>query len=288
MPRAKKRPMSRRSRPRASAKPKPELHLTIARVASMLNVSPSTLRLWERMGLCHPARSDTGYRMYSQAEVERLKRVQRLRLEHKLNVNGILHVMSAEEESAAEVVSLPPPDNSPIHRQLRKLRLERRMTLAQAAERAGLSSSFLSSLELGQTNASIATLQKLSVLYETNVLSFFGQPSAVRKLVRKRDRQRLQSEPGVTMELLAHGRTAMEPHLFSIAPGTSSGGSYQHRGEEFVYVLRGNCEFWLDEVEHYHLRSGDCLYFSSQQAHRWNNPGSVECALLWINTPPTF
>jgi DNA-binding transcriptional MerR regulator/quercetin dioxygenase-like cupin family protein len=253
----------------------------------MLKVSPSTLRLWERMGLCHPTRSDTGYRMYSQAEVERLKRVQRLRVEHNLNVNGILHVMSADE-SAAEVVSLPPPDSSPIHRQLRKLRLERRMTLAEAAERAGLSSSFLSSLELGQTNASIATLQKLAVLYETNVLSFFGQPSAVSKLVRKRDRQRLQSEPGVTMELLAHGRTAMEPHLFSIAPGTSSGGAYQHRGEEFVYVLRGECEFWLDEVEHYRLRSGDCLYFSSQQAHRWNNPGSVECALLWINTPPTF
>ncbi|MDQ1694145.1 MAG: hypothetical protein QOH85_1680 [Acidobacteriaceae bacterium] len=287
MPRAKKRPASRRSRPKASAKPKAELHLTIAGVASMLKVSPSTLRLWERMGLCHPTRSDTGYRMYSQAEVERLKRVQRLRLEHNLNVNGILHVMSADE-SAAEVVSLPPPDSSPIHRQLRKLRLERRMTLAEAAERAGLSSSFLSSLELGQTNASIATLQKLSVLYETNVLSFFGQPSAVSKVVRKRDRQRLQSEPGVTMELLAHGRTAMEPHLFSIAPGTSSGGAYQHRGEEFVYVLRGECEFWLDEVEHYRLRSGDCLYFSSQQAHRWNNPGSVECALLWINTPPTF
>jgi DNA-binding transcriptional MerR regulator len=88
------------------------LHLTIARVASMLNVSPSTLRLWERMGLCHPTRSDTGYRMYSQAEVERLKRVQRLRLEHNLNVNGILHVMGADE-SAAEVAPGRPPDNSP-------------------------------------------------------------------------------------------------------------------------------------------------------------------------------
>lgn len=253
----------------------------------MLKVSPSTLRLWERMGLCQPSRSDGGYRMYSQTEVERLKRIQHLRLEHNLNANGILHVMGADETPDAP----KPPQrsgSSPIYRQLRKLRLERKLTLAEAAERVGLSSSFLSSLERGQTNASIATLQKLSVLYDTNVLSFFGKPTATSKLVRKRDRQRLQSEPGVTMELLAHGRTAMEPHLFSIAPGTSSGGAYQHEGEEFVYVLRGECEFWLDEVEHYHLHSGDCLYFSSHQAHRWNNPGTTECALLWINTPPTF
>jgi uncharacterized cupin superfamily protein len=80
----------------------------------------------------------------------------------------------------------------------------------------------------------------------------------------------------------------MEPHLFRLAPGTSSGESYYHDGEEFIYVIRGSCEIWLDEVEYYRLRPGDCLYFSGSQTHRWNNPSAHEAILLWVNTPPTF
>jgi quercetin dioxygenase-like cupin family protein len=78
------------------------------------------------------------------------------------------------------------------------------------------------------------------------------------------------------------------PHLFRIAPGATSGGSYHHDGEECVNVISGTCEFWLDEVEHYVLKMGDTLYFSSAQAHRWSNPGTDEAVLLWINTPATF
>jgi uncharacterized cupin superfamily protein len=80
----------------------------------------------------------------------------------------------------------------------------------------------------------------------------------------------------------------MEPHLFRLAPGATSGGSYHHQGEEFIFVLAGSCEIWLDEAERYHLRKGDSLYFSSSQAHRWRNSGDVETVLFWINTPPTF
>jgi quercetin dioxygenase-like cupin family protein len=107
-------------------------------------------------------------------------------------------------------------------------------------------------------------------------------------LVRPRQRRQLSNEPGVRIELLALGQISMEPHLFRIAPGANSGGSYHHDGEECVYVVSGACEFWLDELEHYLLNSGDTLYFPSTQAHRWKNPGPREAVLLWINTPATF
>src|SRR5438034_5176683 len=90
------------------------------------------------------------------------------------------------------------------------------------------------------------------------------------------------------MELLAWGNTAMEPHLFRIKPGGGSGESYSHEGEEFLHVLRGNFEIWLDAKEHYHLKPGDSLYFESSTPHRWKNPGRTETWLLSINTPPTF
>jgi DNA-binding transcriptional MerR regulator/quercetin dioxygenase-like cupin family protein len=258
----------------------------------MLSVSSSTLRQWENAGLTHPRRTRSGYRTYSREEVERLKAIQHLRLEKNLNVDAIRHLMgSASRRNGASHAAAPaagPGRVAPIGNRLRKLRRERSMTLSEAAAGTGLSVSFLSCLERSQVHASVATLQRLAVFYKTNVLSFFGGAQQSGKLVRPQQRIELSSEPGVHLELLALGNTAMEPHLFRLAPGTSSGGSYHHEGEEFIFVISGSCDVWLDEVEHYQLKSGDSLYFSSAQTHRWSNPYKLPAVLLWINTPPTF
>ena len=90
------------------------------------------------------------------------------------------------------------------------------------------------------------------------------------------------------MELLAWGRTIMEPHLFRVAPSAGSGDSYAHEGEEFLHVLKGCLEISLDEGETTRLEEGDSFYFESSTQHRWWNPGKKEAWVLWINTPPTF
>jgi mannose-6-phosphate isomerase-like protein (cupin superfamily) len=89
------------------------------------------------------------------------------------------------------------------------------------------------------------------------------------------------------MELLAWGNTVMEPHLFRITAKATSGESYKHEGEEFLFVLRGELRMLLD-AEEYRLRTGDSFYFDSSTPHRWSNPGRTETWVLWINTPPTF
>jgi transcriptional regulator with XRE-family HTH domain len=162
------------------------------------------------------------------------------------------------------------------------------MTIFQAAEGSGLSNSYLSSLERGQSNASVATLQRLSVLYQTNVLSFFSEAGEPHKLIRLQNRKQISNEPGISIDLLASGSHLMEPHLFRLAPGASSGGAYNHEGEEFIFVLQGSCEICLDQEECYQLKKGDSLYFSSMQQHRWRNTAREETILFWINTPPTF
>jgi DNA-binding transcriptional MerR regulator/quercetin dioxygenase-like cupin family protein len=266
---------------------KQSIHFTISNVSRMINVSPSTLRIWDNVGLVCPGRTAGGYRAYTPPQIERLKEIQRLRVDKNLNVEAIRHIVGKEKKIGGPVASQPSSGAS-IARQLRKLRKQRGLTLADASAAMGLSTSFLSSLERAQTNASIATLQKLSVFYETNVLAFFGNYDQPRKLVKPHHRKVLSNEPGINIELLAYGKNSMEPHLFRIAPGASSGGSYHHEGEEFIYVIRGSCEIWLEEVEHYRLQPGDSLYFSSRQTHRWKNSGYDEAVLLWINTPPTF
>jgi len=258
----------------------------ISEVSSLLNVSPSTLRQWENVGLTAPSRTEGGYRVYSAHQVEQLKRIQSLRVKNGLNIGAIQQSLGPLEKPAGKQ-SAKAREVSIGHR-LRQLRRSRKITLAQAATATKVSAGFLSCLERGQVHASISTLQKLAVFYDTTVLAFFGTSTRPGKLVRATERKKLSNEPGIQIELLAHGSRAMEPHLFRLAPGTSSGESYYHDGEEFIYVIRGSCEIWLDEVEYYRLRVGDCLYFSSSQTHRWNNPFAEEAILLWVNTPPTF
>jgi DNA-binding transcriptional MerR regulator/quercetin dioxygenase-like cupin family protein len=262
------------------------LAFTISEASKIINVSRSTLRIWENVGLTHPIRTESGYRTYSSEQIERLKQIQRLRTEKNLNVAAIRHLIGAEKQPTA----LPPPPNGAhsIGEQLRQLRERRGLTIFEAAERTGLSSSYLSSLERGQSNASVATLQKLSVSYQTNVLAFFKDSKEPRKLVRAQNRKQISNEPGIQIELLASGSNLMEPHLFRLAPGATSGGAYNHEGEEFIFVLKGCCEICLDKKERYTLRQGDSLYFSSMQKHHWKNIGSEEAMLFWINTPPTF
>jgi hypothetical protein len=56
-----------------SQSPNGSFHFTISQVAKMINVSPSTLRLWEQRGLARPHRTESGYRVYQLDDIERLK-----------------------------------------------------------------------------------------------------------------------------------------------------------------------------------------------------------------------
>jgi len=135
--------------------------------------------------------------------------------------------------------------------------------------------------------ASVATLRKLARFYKINILDLFQPSESNPYLVRPADRKVLAGGKGVRMELLAWGNTAMEPHLFRIAPGAGSGESYSHHGEEFLHVIRGELEIVIAGQKH-SLRAGDSLYFDSSMPHEWKNPGKTESSVLWVNTPPTF
>lgn len=270
------------------ARTKGVVYFRISEVARMLGVSSSSLRTWERMGLITAARSQGRYRLYSRETLKQLRKIKRLRTVQGVNPAGIAAIMHADQENQPELPK-PKGQQEAVAGMLLQLRREKGLTLAAVAKRTGVSVSFLSSLEHGFSNASIATLQKLARLYGTNVLAFFSdEAGAPRRLVRVRERKILAPNSGVQMELLAFGKNFMEPHLFRIAPGADSGGAYSHEGEEFIYVLQGKLEVWLDELEHYILEAGDSLYFGSAQGHRWRNLSEKETLLLWVNAPATF
>ncbi len=257
--------------------------LRISEVARRVGISSSALRAWEALGLVSPHRTKSRYRLYAEADVRLLQRAVFLRRARGLNPAAIVHVLKRQG-----VVS-PLPESAPLPGQrFRRLRTRRGLSLAQVARATKVSVGFLSALERGQMRSSISTLRRIARFYRTNILSLFETAAENPRLVRPNQRKILETTPGVRMELLAWGQTAMEPHLFRIKPGGGSGESYSHEGEEFLHILRGEFEIWLNSKEHYRLKPGDSLYFESSTPHRWRNPGRSETWLLWVNTPPTF
>jgi transcriptional regulator with XRE-family HTH domain len=240
--------------------------------------------MWERLGLARPRRTASQYRLYSEEDVRLLKRASFLRKVRGMNAPAIVQTLKREG------LAQPPPGNG--HRgalgaRLRQLRLSQGASLRNVARRVGISVGFLSAIERSQMSASVGTLRKLARYYKTNILDFHDADKANQNLVRPHERKILRVGAGVEMELLAWGNTVMEPHLFRVAPGASSGESYTHVGEEFLYILKGELEIFLREEE-YRLKEGDSFYFESAVPHKWANPGRSETLVLWVNTPPTF
>lgn len=257
--------------------------LRISEVARRVGISSSALRAWEALGLVAPQRTLSRYRQYTESDVRLLQRAIFLRRVRGLNPAAIVHVLKRRG-----IVAAPAEGSLLPGQRFRRLRAKRGLSLAQVAKATGVSVGFLSALERGQMRSSIATLRRIARFYRTNILSLFEPAGENPRLVKPGQRKVLETSPGVRMELLAWGHTAMEPHLFRVRAGGGSGESYSHEGEEFLHVLRGEFEIWLADKQHFRLKRGDSLYFESSTPHRWKNPGQAEAWVLWINTPPTF
>jgi MerR family transcriptional regulator, heat shock protein HspR len=70
----------------------------ISVAAELADMHPQTLRMYESRGLIEPKRSPKGTRLYSQADVERLRRIQEMTTELGLNLAGVERVLVLEEE----------------------------------------------------------------------------------------------------------------------------------------------------------------------------------------------
>jgi MerR family transcriptional regulator, heat shock protein HspR len=81
----------------------------ISVAAELAEMHPQTLRMYEARGLITPKRSPKNTRLYSQDDVERLRRIQQMTAEEGLNLAGVETVLEMEaelERSKAELAKL--------------------------------------------------------------------------------------------------------------------------------------------------------------------------------------
>ena len=66
--------------------------------AELAGVHPQTLRIYERKQLVEPQRTGGNTRLYSEADIERLRLIQQLTQEEGVNLAGVVRILELEDE----------------------------------------------------------------------------------------------------------------------------------------------------------------------------------------------
>jgi len=89
--------MPRRRRSVAADSDRPLYMISVA--AQLAGVHPQTLRIYERKQLVSPKRSSGNTRLYSDADIERLRLIQQLTQEEGINLAGVVRIIELEDEA---------------------------------------------------------------------------------------------------------------------------------------------------------------------------------------------
>jgi transcriptional regulator with XRE-family HTH domain len=190
---------------------------------------------------------------------------------------------AADRTAAAEALELG--------RRIRQLRREKKMALREVAEAAGVSESFLSQVERGLANPSVASLRRIANAIREPVGSFFIGDPPQGMLVRAGDRRRLIHSKGVLEDYILTPPTARSLQIIYCVVGAGEGSGpepYTHPAdEECLVVLSGRLDVGIGS-QTYQLSRGDALLLDPNIPHSFANPGIEPATMLWVQTPPGY
>ena len=160
---------------------------------------------------------------------------------------------------------------SRLSERLRELRTERGWTQDELARRAGLSKSYLSRIEDGERQPSLASLLSLAQAHGVSLASLFAAPTAENRhcAVLRAGSLPAQQGNGISYTPLSRPERAanMHPIHVTVPAGRENGEMYRHDGEEWLYVLSGTLRLALADEAHV-LHPGDSAHFDARLPHR--------------------
>jgi transcriptional regulator with XRE-family HTH domain len=172
---------------------------------------------------------------------------------------------------------------------LRHAREASRLSLADVAERSGVTKSFLSRVERDATSPSVASLVGICDALGLPMADLFAVPRTT--LVRRSDRPRIDDLPKAADVVDTLITPAPERHVTvlesAVAPGGSGGDVlYTLPSEaEVCFVLEGSVEVRVED-ETFLLHEGDALTFGAAVPHTWRAADPRAGArILWILAP---
>lgn len=172
---------------------------------------------------------------------------------------------------------------------IRRIRLQNELTIADVADKAGISRGMLSRIENAQTATSLDTLERLANALGVPISSLFrdyDMPRGNAQLVKKDEAMevvRRGSKRGHTYHLLSYDQGPVklfDPFLITIDEESEIFPSFEHPGTEFIYMLSGKIEYRHGDST-YVLSPGDSLTFRGEIPHGPEN--LLECPITFLS-----
>lgn len=189
----------------------------------------------------------------------------------------------------------PLPDNCDavvLGGKIRKLRKARSKSLADIAQAIDRSVSFISQIERGRSQPSIADLRGIAELLGLPLGWFFLHDTVPAQergyLVRAAERQLLGTRAdGLLEELLSPDiGGAFETFLSTFRAGAKMTQATLRDTEEEGYVVKGSLDLWIGK-KLFHLHAGDSFRIV-REPFRWANPTQTDTVVVWVISPPTY
>lgn len=201
--------------------------------------------------------------------------------------------MASDDHPDINPATDPASEDPVLGERIRGLRKRRKMTLAQLAGSASLSTGYISQIERNLAYPSIPALVGIARSLGVTVQWFFAGASPVPQeehgyVVRAGNRLKIRYEQGIVDELLTPKMSLQVELIYTrLPPGSESAESYTHNGDAVGFVMSGELEMWVGD-RRFHLYEGDSCSYSAGEPHRYRNPGQREAVVLWAISPPSF
>lgn len=175
-----------------------------------------------------------------------------------------------------------------IGKKIKRLRIQKGLTLEELARRSELTKGFLSQLERDLTSPSIATLNDIVEALGSSLADFFKEEQPEQLVFRKKDFF-IDAQESYTVHWIVPNtqKNEMEPILLELPQGGESFSMNPHSGEEFGYVLEGTVQLFAGE-EKFTVHKGETFYLSGKNRHYLKNEKKTTAKVLWVSTPPLF
>jgi transcriptional regulator with XRE-family HTH domain len=170
---------------------------------------------------------------------------------------------------------------------LRQLRQDKQLTLKDLATAAGMSQAYLSRVENHKVSLTIAGLEHLAEALDVPMAIFFDEDSRQVPITHtpngQGERRRFRGPNGFLFEMLAAAKKGklMEPLIIDVRTASQPMPLKAHSGEEFNYVLSGECLLLYGDNQ-IHLKEGDSVYYDASIPHAARALKGRPCKLLAI------
>jgi transcriptional regulator with XRE-family HTH domain len=181
-----------------------------------------------------------------------------------------------------------------IARNIYDLRKKRKITLDKLADLTGLTKGYLSKIERSKKAPPYSTLNKIAMAFGVDAASLLEEnPRDKRNIqisfTRKSKGKSIKvvgslaegSLYGYNYEALAFDKSGKNMEPFIIEPSFDKEATFQHEGEEFMYVLEGRHEL-IYNGNRYLMQKGDCVYFDAAVPHTGRSLGNKKAKLLAV------